>query len=43
MPLAFVMAGGYGVQIEQTVQVQLNTYRVALDYWQRWQSHRPEG
>ncbi|MDO8250557.1 MAG: histone deacetylase [Rhodoferax sp.] len=38
IPLAFVMAGGYGVKIEETVQIQLNTYRVALDYWQRWQA-----
>lgn len=38
IPLAFVMAGGYGVKIEETVQIQLNTYRVALDYWQRWQN-----
>lgn len=38
IPLAFAMAGGYGVKIEETVQVQLNTYRVALDYWQRWQT-----
>jgi hypothetical protein len=30
------MAGGYGVQIEETVQVQLNTYRIALEYWDRW-------
>lgn len=38
IPLAFVMAGGYGVNIADTVQVQLNTYRVALSYWQRWQN-----
>lgn len=38
IPLAFVMAGGYGVKIEETVQIQLNTYRVALAYWQRWQA-----
>lgn len=35
IPVAFVMAGGYGLQIEETVQIQLNTYRVALSYWQR--------
>lgn len=40
IPLAFAMAGGYGVKIDETVQVQLNTYRVALDYWQRWQTLR---
>jgi acetoin utilization deacetylase AcuC-like enzyme len=38
IPLAFVMAGGYGVNIEDTVQIQLNTFRVGLDYWQRWQA-----
>jgi acetoin utilization deacetylase AcuC-like enzyme len=38
IPLAFCMAGGYGVKIEETVQVQVNTYRVALEYWQRWKN-----
>jgi acetoin utilization deacetylase AcuC-like enzyme len=38
VPLAFVMAGGYCPQIEDTVQVQLNTYRVAAASWSRWQS-----
>lgn len=40
IPLALAMAGGYGVKIDETVQVQFNTYRVALDYWQRWQTLR---
>jgi acetoin utilization deacetylase AcuC-like enzyme len=38
IPLAFCMAGGYGIQIDQTVQVQVNTYRVAFEYWLRWQN-----
>jgi len=38
IPLAFSMAGGYGNNIDDTVQVQVNTYRVALEYWRRWQS-----
>jgi acetoin utilization deacetylase AcuC-like enzyme len=38
VPLAFAMAGGYGIRIEDTVQVQFNTWRVALEYWQRWQN-----
>ena len=38
IPLACVMAGGYGVKIEETVQVQLTTYRVALAYGARWQA-----
>jgi acetoin utilization deacetylase AcuC-like enzyme len=40
IPVAFVMAGGYGRQIEKTVQIQLTTYSVALSYWQRWQLQR---
>ncbi len=35
-PLAFCMAGGYGVDIAQTVQAQVNTYRVASAYAERW-------
>ncbi|MES2946668.1 MAG: histone deacetylase [Pseudomonadota bacterium] len=38
IPLAFCMAGGYGKRIDETVQVQVNTYRVAFEYWQRWQN-----
>lgn len=38
VPLAFAMAGGYGINIDDTVQVQMNTYRVALAYWTRWQA-----
>ena len=41
LPLAFAMAGGYGVNIAETVQVQMNTYRVAVSYWQRWQNRNP--
>ena len=37
VPMAFSMAGGYGHRIEDTVQAQVNTYRVALEYWQQWQ------
>jgi acetoin utilization deacetylase AcuC-like enzyme len=39
IPLAFCMAGGYGIKIEETVQVQVNTYRVAFEYWRRWQAN----
>jgi acetoin utilization deacetylase AcuC-like enzyme len=38
IPLAFSMAGGYGVNIDETVQLQMNTYRVALEYWRKWQA-----
>ncbi len=38
LPLAFAMAGGYGHRIEDTVQAQVHTYQVALQYWRRWQN-----
>ncbi|WP_310626606.1 histone deacetylase [Limnohabitans sp.] len=38
IPLAFSMAGGYGHHMTDTVQVQVNTYRVAYAYWRRWQN-----
>ena len=37
IPLAFSMAGGYGVNIDETVQVQVNTYRVAFEHRRKWQ------
>jgi len=40
IPLAFSMAGGYGVNIDETVEVQMNTYRVALQYWRKWKLSR---
>jgi acetoin utilization deacetylase AcuC-like enzyme len=41
VPLAFAMAGGYGTDMDTTVQVQMNTYRVALDYHARWAALAP--
>jgi acetoin utilization deacetylase AcuC-like enzyme len=41
LPLAMAMAGGYGVDIEDTVKVQVNTFAVAAAHWQRWQNRRP--
>jgi acetoin utilization deacetylase AcuC-like enzyme len=38
VPLAFAMAGGYGTRIEDTVQAQVNTFRVAAQYFGRWQN-----
>lgn len=38
IPLAFAMAGGYGTRIEDTVQAQVNTFRVAGGYFARWQN-----
>ncbi len=43
VPLAFVMAGGYGTDMETTVQVQMHTYRTAVEYWQRWQGPAAPG
>lgn len=40
IPCAFAMGGGYGHPLETTVQVQVNTYRVALAYWTLWQQHQ---
>lgn len=36
IPLALAMGGGYGHDIESTVQVQVNTWLIAHEYWQRW-------
>lgn len=38
IPLAMAMAGGYGTRIEDTVQVQVNTFAIAGEYWRRWQN-----
>ena len=41
VPLAFTMAGGYGRDMADTLQAQLATWRVALQYHARWQNVRP--
>ncbi len=38
VPLAMVMGGGYGRDIESTLRVQVATYRVALKYWHLWRN-----
>ncbi len=38
LPLVLAMGGGYGHDLDDTVQVQVNTYRTALDCWDRWQA-----
>ena len=40
LPLAMSMGGGYGHDMATTVRVQLNTYRVAAVYAQRWHNRR---
>lgn len=37
VPVAVSMAGGYGRVIEDTVAVQVNTLRSALEHWRAWQ------
>ena len=41
IPLAMSMAGGYGRDIATTVQVQRNTWAVAVAYAHRWHNRRP--
>ena len=41
IPLAFAMAGGYGNDLQDTLQAQITTWRVALQYHHRWQNNRP--
>src|SRR5574343_785458 len=38
LPLMLCMGGGYGHDIETTVQVQMQTWIIALEYQQRWQT-----
>jgi len=40
LPVVMCMGGGYGHDIETTVQVQMQTWQVALGYWQRWHNLR---
>jgi len=36
IPVAVVMAGGYGLRLEDTVQVQFNTLRIAAQSFEHW-------
>ncbi|MBU1361025.1 MAG: histone deacetylase [Gammaproteobacteria bacterium] len=38
IPVAFAMAGGYARDIQDTVRIQLGTFKVAFEYWSRWQN-----
>lgn len=40
IPLAMAMAGGYGKDISDTVQVQIHTFALAYEAWQHWQNQR---
>lgn len=39
-PVVMVMAGGYATDVQETVQLQLNTFRVALSHWQRLRARK---
>ena len=41
LPLVVLMAGGYGVRIEETVALQLETFRLAAAFAKRWKDTRP--
>ena len=36
IPLAFSMAGGYAVPIDQTVEINMNTFKLAYSYWLKY-------
>lgn len=41
IPVVLLMAGGYGVRIEETVALQLESFRQALNFWNKFQhAHR---
>ncbi len=40
LPVAMAMAGGYGKDIADTVQVQINSFTEAYTAWQHWQNQR---
>lgn len=41
IPLALSMAGGYGRDLADTVQVQVNTLALAQQSWQQWNNRAP--
>ncbi|MEO8154677.1 MAG: histone deacetylase [Rhizobacter sp.] len=41
IPVAMSMAGGYGRELNATVQVQVNTLGEALASWQQWNNESP--
>jgi acetoin utilization deacetylase AcuC-like enzyme len=36
LPVVLTMGGGYGRDVEETVALQMATYRAALEAWRRW-------
>lgn len=41
IPVAMAMAGGYGKDMADTVQVQINTFTAAFEASQHWQNQQP--
>jgi acetoin utilization deacetylase AcuC-like enzyme len=41
LPLAMAMAGGYGRDLADTVQVQITSFALAQASWQDWQNDPP--
>jgi acetoin utilization deacetylase AcuC-like enzyme len=41
LPVVLCMGGGYGHDIETTVSVQVQTWRIAWEYQQRWHNRTP--
>ncbi len=42
VPVAFSMAVGYSVPIADTVNINMNTFRTAYDYWLKYKEMRPD-
>jgi acetoin utilization deacetylase AcuC-like enzyme len=38
LPMLICMGGGYGRDLSQTVQVQMNTWQLAFEHWLHWQN-----
>jgi acetoin utilization deacetylase AcuC-like enzyme len=38
LPMLICMGGGYGHDLSQTVQIQMNTWQLAFDHWLHWQN-----
>ena len=39
IPMVICMGGGYGHDISSTLKVQMQTWRLAVSYWERWQKN----
>lgn len=38
LPMLICMGGGYGHDLSQTVQIQMDTWQLAFDHWLHWQN-----